>query len=285
MGNSDLTREVISVLKALGERAPDSHKGDYGTILVVSGSRSARGCACLCSYSAIRSGVGKVILASYPEVISACSVLVPEAVFEEVPNLKEVPDRIDFSRLTSVGIGPGIGLSWEVKEGLEYILSSAQSRRLKVVLDADALRLLKGQEFMFAGTVITPHMGEFSNLVDVSVEEIKKDRRGYALEYAKRWNCTVVLKGANTVVADPQGRVFVNPTGNPGMATAGAGDVLLGIVSAFVSLIPDPFLAVSAGVYLHGMAGDLARETKTVVSLIARDIVEAIPEAFRRLLD
>ncbi len=279
-----MEQRVLEVLKNLNQRDPDSHKGDYGTALIVSGSRTARGCACLASYSAIRSGLGKVVLASYPEVISACSVLVPEAVFEVVNNLKEVPDRVDFSKITSIGIGPGIGLDWQTKEGLEYILSSSEPHDLPVVLDADALRLLKGQEFLFANKIITPHLGEFSNLTGLSIPEIKAKRKDLALEYAKKYSVWVVLKGKDTVVAGPNGEVFINPTGNPGMATAGSGDVLLGMITAFLSLIQDRFLALASAVYLHGLAGDVAVKEKTVVSLIARDIIESIPVALRSIL-
>ena len=280
-----MEEKVLESLIRLTQRHPESHKGDYGTGLIVSGSHNVRGCAALSTYAAIRSGIGKVILASYPEVVSACSVLVPEAVFEVVNSLKEVPDKLDFSKVTSLGIGPGIGLDWQTKEGLEYILSVSESHKIPVVIDADALRLLKGQEFLFSGKVITPHVGEFSYLFDLPISEIKANRKELALKYAKEYSTWVILKGKNTVVATPEGEVFVNPTGNPGMATAGSGDVLLGIVTAFLSLIEDRFLALASAVYLHGLAGDIAAKEKTVVSLVAKDIIEAIPIALRSLLN
>ncbi len=279
-----MEEKILEALKQLTQRDPETHKGDYGTVLIVSGSHTSRGCACLSTYAAIRSGVGKVVLASFPEVISACSVFVPEAVFEVVNNFREVPDRLDFSKITSVGIGPGIGLDWQTKEGLEYILSVSDAHQLPVILDADALRLLKGQEFLFSGKIITPHLGEFSYLVDLPVSEIKRKRKELVLEYAKRYSVWVILKGRNTIIASPEGEVFINPTGNPGMATAGSGDVLLGMVTAFLSLIRDRFLALASAVYLHGLAGDVAVKEKTVVSLIARDIIEMIPVALKSLL-
>ncbi len=280
-----MKKKVLETLVQLNQRSSDSHKGDYGTGLIVSGSYNARGCAALSTYAAIRSGLGKVILASYPEVVSTCSVLVPEAIFEVVNALKEVPDNIDFSKITSLGIGPGIGLDWQTKEGLEYILSVSDSHRIPVVIDADALRLLKGQEFLFNGKVITPHLGEFSYLLNLPIPEIKANREELALKYAKEHSTWVVLKGKDTVVAGPEGDIFVNSTGNPGMATAGSGDVLLGVVTAFLSLIKDRFLALSSAVYLHGLAGDIAAKEKTVVSLVARDIIEAIPVVLRSLFN
>lgn len=280
-----MKERVLESLMRLSRRTLDSHKGDYGTGLIVSGSRNARGCAALSTYAAIRSGLGKVILASYPEVVSACSVLVPEVIFEVVNNLKEVPDKIDFSKITSLGIGPGIGLDWQTKEGLEYILSVSESHKIPVVIDADALRLLREQEFLFSGKVITPHLGEFSYLIDLPLPEVRSNRKELALEYAKRYSVWVVLKGKGTIVASPEGDFFVNSTGNPGMATAGSGDVLLGIITAFLSLMKDRFLALASAVYLHGLAGDVAAKEKTVVSLVARDIVEAIPVALSSLFN
>ncbi len=274
-----MLEKIAQTINRISQRQRDTHKGDYGTALIVAGSSQARGCAALAAYAALRSGVGKLILASYNSVIDSISLFVPEAVFLPCNKLRDIPDLLEFSSVSSIGIGPGIGVSWDTKEAVEYILSTAHMHNIPTVLDADALSLLKEEAFLFADKIITPHLGEFSRLVNLPLGEIKKDRQGLAKDYATKNRCILILKGNNTLVVSPSGDIFINPTGNPGMATAGSGDVLLGIITAFLSLIQDKFLSACCAVYVHGLAGDLAVQEKGQVSLIARDIIEFIPKA------
>jgi len=179
-----------------------------------------------------------------------------------------------------LAIGPGLSQS--------IILEKLTDWKKPIVIDADGLNSISKHPntlMKFVGqTVITPHPGELSRLLNVTIKVIQADRTSYAKKAAKKWGVICVLKGASTVVATPDGRVYVNKTGNPGMASAGTGDVLCGMVASFIGQGTAPFEAAVLGVYLHGFAGDLALKTKGVHGLIASDVVAAIPGAILKCL-
>ncbi len=271
--------DLKEALLALEDRPDVSFKWDYGTGLVIAGSRSARGCACLAAYSALRAGIGKLFLASMEEVIAACASFVPEAMFVPCKSILDLTAKMDFSKLDVVGIGPGIGLGAEAEELVQEVIDICEAEKVPLILDADAIVLLKNSQFNFRGKVITPNLREFSQLSGAPVDDILANAQDYAEAYARDKSAWVVLKTHNTVVAAPDGRVYVNKTGNPGMATAGTGDVLLGMLMAMLCRFDDIFEACCAGVYLHGLAGDIAAGQKSRTALIARDIADYIGQA------
>jgi NAD(P)H-hydrate epimerase len=184
----------------------------------------------------------------------------------------------------AVAIGPGIGLD---DETMQVARGLARELRRPMVIDADGLTALAGHLDLLrdapSARCLTPHPGEMARMLGVRVDEVQRDRIEVTREFATRYRVHVVLKGARSVVGAPDGRVFVNPTGNPGMASGGTGDVLTGMLGAFLARGMDPGAAMLSSVYLHGSAGDVAAERVGEESLVARDVIAAIPEAFKRL--
>ncbi len=177
-------------------------------------------------------------------------------------------------------IGPGMSGDVSAKKFIKDFVGSAGK---PLIIDADGLNALAGERTpkFPLGTVITPHPGEMARLLGISAADVEKKRKKVAIEYATHYNITTVLKGWHTVVASPDGKTYVNQTGNPGMATAGSGDVLAGIIGAFLAQGLGVFDSAKYGVYLHGLAGDLAAKEKTQISLIASDIIEFLPKAIK----
>ncbi|MHB8173508.1 MAG: NAD(P)H-hydrate dehydratase [Nitrospirota bacterium] len=272
----------------LPKREPDSHKGTYGHLLIIAGSAGKTGAAALAARAALRCGAGLVTLA-VPESLND---IFEEKLTEEmtVP-LPETNERsLSYKALdkllalmegkTAVAIGPGISRNADTARLVRELLP-----RLKVptVLDADALNILSEDETpldsMTVPVILTPHPGEAGRLLGVPAVEVQSDRPGAALALAKAHRCIVALKGARTLIAFQDGTFYVNPTGNPGMATAGTGDVLTGIISSFLAQGLQAAEAALLGVYAHGFAGDKAMEEKGCSGLIAGDIIEAMPSA------
>jgi NAD(P)H-hydrate epimerase len=258
------------------KRRPDTHKGDYGRALIVAGSPGMIGAAVLASRGALRVGAGLTYLAVPKELVNFVNCMTPEVItlpFEKIKTIK--PDAI--------AIGPGLGQSPNIKKILHKLVISHSS----LVIDADALNVLSNNLGLLkkqkACIILTPHPGEMSRLIDKSVEYIQKNRVAVAKEAAKRFNCLVVLKGNKTVIAKPSGETFVNRTGNPGMATGGVGDVLTGMIAGLLAQGFSPWNAAVAGVYLHGLAGDLAAKEKGEYGMIASDLVEKIPHAIQKV--
>ena len=183
-----------------------------------------------------------------------------------------------WSKYSVVAIGPGMTT---IPETVRFVRKMYQKSHLPMVVDADALNALAGKPDILQSPggerILTPHPGEMARLIDFSRDKVQGDRRGIASRYAKRWGCVLVLKGDRTVVASPTGKIYVNTTGNPGMATAGSGDVLTGMIAAFLAQGLNSFEAAQFAVYLHGKAGDLARREGSKAGLIASDIISKIP--------
>lgn len=272
-------------------RRPDTHKGDYGHVLVVAGSIGFTGAPVLCAQAALRSGAGLVSV-GVPESVYfiAASKLTEVMVFPLPEGSKGV---LSTGSLPALGplilksdvlaVGPGLSQEPSAFRFVRKLLSTVD---LPVVLDADGINAFSGsrrRELRSAKgpVVITPHPGEMARLLTRSVEEIQRSRLSTAVETAKALRVVVVLKGHRTVVASPTGRRTINRTGNPGMATAGMGDLLTGMIAALIGQGLDPFDAAKAGVYLHGLAGDLAARHVRQVGLVASDVLLAIPDAFR----
>ncbi|MFA4888672.1 MAG: NAD(P)H-hydrate dehydratase [Candidatus Omnitrophota bacterium] len=275
-------------------RSPDAHKGDFGNIFILAGSARFSGAAVLCAEAALRSGAGLVTLGIPKGINNALIKIKPKEVMtlplaqtkEGVLGLAGYKKIREFSKEADVlVVGPGLTQNKSTQALARKIISGADK---PMVIDADGLNalakhlnLLRRTKDEGRGTIITPHPGEMARLLGISVKEVQAKRKVLAQGFAKSYNCIVVLKGHQTVVVDGK-RVYLNNTGNPGMSTAGSGDVLSGMIAAFLGQKLDGFTAAKYAVYLHGLAGDLAAKEKTQISLIASDIIAKIPEAVKK---
>lgn len=261
----------------LPPRSEDSNKGDYGRLLLIAGSRNMCGAAYLAGKAAYRSGVGLVYI--YTE---ECNRVILQQILPEAVLITYQPEKWDSTQLetvlqgkTAIAIGPGLGQSECAGKILQTVLKS----RLPKVLDADALNLLSSHPQWYAladgSFVVTPHPMEMSRLTGISVKEIQEHRMETAISYAKEHHLITVLKGNRTIVTDGTDE-FVNETGNHGMATGGSGDVLTGVIGAFLAQKMDFFEAAKLGVYVHGLAGDMVRRERGTYSMMAGDIAEHI---------
>jgi hydroxyethylthiazole kinase-like uncharacterized protein yjeF len=300
-------------------RATDGHKGLYGHILVVAGSLGKSGAAVMSGYAALRAGAGLVTIATPDVVLPMVAAAHPEYMTEPLvstdagtasrrnvldrPELPEsaIPAAIDkmmkgtklpFERIqegkTVLAIGPGLGTHPETQE---FIRSIVKSTYKPVILDADGLNAFAGRaddlrERNTKFLAITPHPGEMARLLNTSTEAVQKDRVKAAQEAARRWNAYVILKGSHTILGSPDGKIFVNTTGNAGLAKGGSGDVLTGMLAAVSGQFKtDDWLRVLAlGVYLHGAAADLAVVGTDPSGLLATEVAEAVPKARLLLL-
>lgn len=261
---------------AFPDRAPAAHKGLYGHLVVVAGHPDRPGSALLAGHSALRSGAGLVTLAAEREVIARVAGALGELMGHEAGigslDAERVLSLLEDGRKSALVIGPSLGTPDDT--AIRTILHMAH---VPVVADAGALHTIAADPAVIRArtspTVLTPHPGEMSALTGKGVAELERDRLGEARALAQRLGAIVVLKGASTVVAAPDGRLAVSPTGNPGMATGGTGDVLAGLIGGLLAQRLDPWLAATAGVYLHGKAGDRAREQVGEPSLVASDVM------------
>ncbi len=285
-----LEEEAIGWL--LPEREADSHKGTYGHLLVFAGSRGKTGAAILASRGALRSGAGLVTLASARSLngifaaalIEAMTEPLAENANEEIAPLSDRDWRRLLERKTAVLFGPGVGVNDSTRAALWWLLRNLD---VPLLIDADGLSLVAGDLGRLAGAkqppVLTPHPGEMARLIGADTAAVNRDRAGVARAFAEKQRCYVVLKGARTLIAAPTGRIFVNPTGNPGMASGGMGDALAGILGGLLAqgfAVED---ALKLGVYVHGFAGDRAAVVKGQMGLIASDIVDGLPESLKAL--
>ena len=283
-----MTREHI---KKIPVRREDSHKGDYGKVFVVAGSPGLTGAAYLCCEGALRCGSGLVIngipesLNPIMEIkLTECMTLPLTETQASTLGMAAKKDILSFARKCDVvALGPGLGRGSETKPLVKELI---QEIECSIVLDADGIYALEGDMDLLknrqSGLVLTPHPGEMSHLIGKDTSEIQPMREDIAKSVAEVTGAIVVLKGHRTVVANPEGETYVNETGNSGMATAGMGDVLTGMIASFIGQGVDDYSASVIAVYLHGMAGDIAAEKKGPFNIIATDILEYLPEAFKK---
>jgi NAD(P)H-hydrate epimerase len=303
---SALTKQAAVHL--LPERQKYSHKGDYGRVLIVAGSRGKTGAAFMAARACLRSGAGLVTI-GVPESLAD---IFQSRVTEEMTLV--LPDRgdgtlaekasvviLDFLNKDGdvIAIGPGIGVSTDTTKILKTLIQHSTS---PLVIDADGINSLQGDRKIFLKSkvpmILTPHPGEMARLINpptppfakggereetVNIKDIEMDRVSTALSFVKKTKTYLVLKGVPTIIAEPGGTAYINSTGNPGMATAGTGDVLTGMISGFLSQGLKPLDASILGVYTHGLAGDISASEKGMYSLIATDIIDKLPAAFHSL--
>jgi len=275
-----VARNVVP--RSLLVRRADTHKGDYGHVLVIGGSVGLTGAPILCGLAALRSGAGLVSLA-VPQAVYRIIARKAEAELMVHPLPRALPALL--KRADVIAIGPGLSRGPAQRALVRQLLARV---RQPIVIDADGIIALKGLKKLkrssgAGGIVLTPHPGEMANLLGIPIKEVQSDRKRIALQTAKRLNAVIVLKGHRTVAASPSGAVYINATGNPGMATGGTGDLLTGMIAAFIGQKMDPFTAAKAAVYLHGLTGDIAAKRIGQVSLLAGDLLASLPAAFRRI--
>ena len=284
-----LTRERMREL--VPSRAADSHKGDFGRVLVIAGSLGRTGAAHLAAIGALRSGAGLVTIATPRSCVPIVAAMAPEYMTEALD--ETASGTVDYSAIDRVldikadviAVGPGLGQSPGTSAFVQSLLERAG---VPLVLDADALNAFVGEPERLMGrdgvdVIITPHPGEMARLLDLTIEELQNNRLTYAREFAVGHKVHVMLKGHRTVIAGPDGRTFVNLTGNAGMATGGTGDLLTGMVAAWFAQLLDAEAASKLAVYLHGTAGDLAEADEGEVALIATDIAARLGDAVLEL--
>ena len=285
-----MTPERIETVPNLPPRPRDSNKGLFGSVLVVAGSRGMAGAAALCGAAALRSGAGLVKIATPGEVQPTVASFEPSYMTYPLPcdengliqlaTAQPILERL-IKTASVVAVGPGLGQSEDIRQLVRFLITSAGK---PLVIDADGLNALVGQTELLSGlnhpVIVTPHPGEFARLTGEKIAEVQSDRIGRATRMAALSEpLVVVLKGAGTVVTDGR-RYFINTTGNPGMATGGTGDVLTGVIAALLAQKLPPFEAAQLGVFIHGLAGDIARDQNGEIGMIAGDLVDALPDAF-----
>jgi NAD(P)H-hydrate epimerase len=286
MATASLT--VVTDVPHLPPRVADANKGTFGRVLVVAGSRGMSGAAVLCASAALRGGAGLVRLAVPEGILPIVATANPCYTTAPLPEDERgrldsaaLPEMLELVRGNSVAeLGPGLGQSQAIGDMIVAVLEQTDT---PMVLDADALNVLVGRLDALrkhAGPIVlTPHPGEFARLLGCDIPTVQARRQELAADFAATHNVVVVLKGHGTVVTDGR-RAFVNPTGNPGMATGGTGDVLGGLIAALMGQKMETFAAARLGVYLHGLSGDLARAERGEASLIATDLLHFLPQAF-----
>jgi ADP-dependent NAD(P)H-hydrate dehydratase / NAD(P)H-hydrate epimerase len=278
-----------SIAPCFAPRVRDSNKGMYGHALVVAGSRTKPGAAAMAGISALRAGAGLVTVACPVSAIGSISAHSPELMMEGLSETESGDisgaafDRIMelAGKRSLIAIGPGIGTDTETREVVRRLFAEFSK---PMVADADALNCVAGSDFNGnAGLrVITPHPGEMSRLAGTTIAEVQADRIACARALATSRKITVVLKGERTLIAFPDGRVWINPTGSPSMATGGTGDILTGMVAGLLGQFPDdPDRAIAAAVYLHSRAGELAAQHQSEQTVIATDLLKFLAEGIR----
>ncbi len=271
--------EYNDILPRLRSRSKFDHKGIYGHGLIIAGSHGKIGAAVLSAKAALRTGIGLLTCHVPGCGYQTLQICVNEAMVRADRSDKYISDLTGLDYFTASGIGPGLGTGPETQDALHNFL--LQNRK-PLVVDADALNILSLRKewlsLLTAGTIITPHPGEFERIAGETSDGYSRLMK--QIDFAMRFNCYVVLKGAYTSVATPDGRVFFNSTGNPGMATAGSGDVLTGIVLSLLAQGYSPEDSSVCGVFLHGLAGDLAAEINGFEAVIASDIIDMIGKAY-----
>ena len=265
--------DVDYIKDCLPERKIDSNKGDNGRVMIIAGSRGMSGAAVMSGKAALRTGAGLVYLSVPKEIQNPVNISVPEIITLADASIEEMRSI----KLSAIGMGPGIGAG--KKDPVEQLIRS--DMKCPLIIDADALNAISNDPGILlkrkCPVIITPHPGEMARLLKTTTAKIQENRIDVALKAAYDWSVIVVLKGAYTVIAHPCGRHFINITGNPGLATAGTGDVLTGIICSLAGQGIEPFSAAVCGVFIHGMCADVVALNKGQMGMIASDIIEAIP--------
>lgn len=282
------THEVVRGF--IPARQSDSHKGTYGRLLVIGGSRGLSGAAAMASMAGLRAGAGLVTLAVPKSLHDLMEIKLTEVMTKPLPETDEVSISIEALEAIKqmaldvdvLAVGPGMSVNESTVNLIKEMLTVVEK---PMVLDADALNAVAGSIHLLkkckGPLVLTPHPGEMARLLGIKTEEVQNNRIEVVREAAVNWNAVVVLKGERTITAGPEGSIYINPTGNPGMSTGGTGDVLTGVIAGFMAQGLSPLRAAVAGTYFHGLAGDLAADDKGKIALIAGDVLDYLPLAVK----
>lgn len=283
---------IDQALQSFPKRNADAHKGDFGHLFVIAGSAGYTGAGYLTAQAAALSGSGLVTLGVGRSIYPILAVKLTEVMVKPFVETRDWSlsllaerDIVAFvQNCDALAIGPGISRNKETETLVRNIIAGIMK---PMVVDADGINACVGHLDIFKSRktplVLTPHSGEMARLLGIEVKDVEAARKDVALKFANEYNTVLVLKGRNTVVANPAGDVYINETGNVGMATGGTGDVLTGMIASFIGQGIEPFTAAVLGVYFHGMAGDIARHEKGALSLLATDLLNKIPEALKTL--
>lgn len=272
----ELTRSWVA--GKLPKRPKDANKGTFGKVLVIAGSENFPGAAYLCCEAVYRVGAGLVTLATEPQVKIIVSRKLPELTF--LPFNEAIKKIYEYDALL---IGPGLGQNDQIIKIINKIINN---KLPKTIIDADGLNILskmgKWWEQLRGEIILTPHPGEMARLTGLTIKQIQVDRINVAQYWAKKWNKIIVLKGANTVIASPYGRVMVSPFANPALATAGTGDILAGAIAGMLAQGLDCFNAACIGVYIHGLAGEKISKKAGSVGILASDLLKYLPITLKK---
>lgn len=279
--------------KAVFNRPDDSNKGTLGSLLCICGSYGMAGVAIMAGKAALRCGIGLLKIAVPKSIYPVCATNILESVYyplEETSNGVISSKNTDFllemcEKSSAVVIGCGLSVCDDTKNLVQSVITNCEK---PLVIDADALNCICNKPEILknlkAPAIITPHPGEMARLLHSTPKTVNSNRENTAIDFAKKFGVVTVLKGAGTIIASPDGEVYINHTGNSGMATGGSGDVLSGIIGSLLAQGAAPINAAAAGVFLHGTIGDLAAEKLGKISMLPTDMIDMIPTAYLKLM-
>ena len=279
--------------KAVFNRPDDSNKGTLGSLLCICGSYGMAGAAIMAGKAALRCGIGLLKIAVPKSINPVCATNILESVYyplEETSNGVISSKNTDFllemcEKSSAVLIGCGLSVCDDTKNLVQSVITNCEK---PLVIDADALNCICNKPEILknlkAPAIITPHPGEMARLLHSTPKTVNSNRENTAIDFAKKFGVVTVLKGAGTIIASPDGEVYINHTGNSGMATGGSGDVLSGIIGSLLAQGASPINAAAAGVFLHGTIGDLAAEKLGKISMLPSDMIDMIPTAYLKLM-
>ena len=279
--------------KAVFNRPDDSNKGTLGSLLCICGSYGMAGAAIMAGKAALRCGIGLLKIAVPKSIYPVCATNILESVYyplEETSNGVISSKNTDFllemcEKSSAVVIGCGLSVCDDTKNLVQSVITNCEK---PLVIDADALNCICNKPEIFknlkAPAIITPHPGEMARLLHSTPKTVNSNRENTAIDFAKKFGVVTVLKGAGTIIASPDGEVYINHTGNSGMATGGSGDVLSGIIGSLLAQGASPINSAAAGVFLHGTIGDLAAEKLGKISMLPTDMIDMIPTAYLKLM-
>lgn len=279
--------------KAVFNRPDDSNKGTLGSLLCICGSYGMAGAAIMAGKAALRCGIGLLKIAVPKSIYPVCATNILESVYyplEETSNGVISSKNTDFllemcEKSSAVLIGCGLSVCDDTKNLVQSVITNCEK---PLVIDADALNCICNKPEILKNlkvpAIITPHPGEMARLLHSTPKTVNSNRENTAIDFAKKFGVVTVLKGAGTIIASPDGEVYINHTGNSGMATGGSGDVLSGIIGSLLAQGASPINAAAAGVFLHGTIGDLAAEKLGKISMLPTDMIDMIPTAYLKLM-
>ncbi len=279
--------------KAVFNRPDDSNKGTLGSLLCICGSYGMAGAAIMAGKAALRCGIGLLKIAVPKSIYPVCATNILESVYyplEETSNGVISSKNTDFllemcEKSSAVVIGCGLSVCDDTKNLVQSVITNCEK---PLVIDADALNCICNKleilKNLKAPAIITPHPGEMARLLHSTPKTVNSNRENTAIDFTKKFGVVTVLKGAGTIIASPAGEVYINHTGNSGMATGGSGDVLSGIIGSLLAQGASPINAAAAGVFLHGTIGDLAAEKLGKISMLPTDMIDMIPTAYLKLM-